>query len=316
MYSMRVFLSLVMLAAAAVLTSCAKREASRSFAPSRDVADETTMGASASSDPAAASTRAAPAGADMDDVAESKAQFDSLVEALEQYGGDEQSTVLNTNTLDVAAFVKGKSEQDLLRFVYEVRFSSPVAAKQVAQYLVQNTSDGAMLRDAAESLRFPVMLAGEKDDVPFMQETFDRLLETYAGEPPERIADPANAERWFNFFHSYAVLLHDSGCYARIASTLRAAGRSNFEQTLADWAECHWICTDPARDDVDTVSLLCRRIQDRGVYGENQATREQVKLFLRDARGSVEDARSVYKNIQPFYMRPDNQHQEQGDNNT
>lgn len=219
------------------------------------------------------------AAADVDEVGEKSGAFDNMLNSLRGYAGAEVE--ISTNRVDLASFVKGKSERDLLTFAQKSADTSPFAALQVLQYLLQHATNPDVLISAAGWHMELVPGFGDEDGRGLALEALDRIHEMYADETLAQFSDPARREWLLALLQKHVILLAlDDAELLRVARAARDHGRSDVEQSYADCFEALTLLRTGREEDKAASLRLFQRIRDRNAYGTYFAQKDVVDYWL------------------------------------
>ena len=229
---------------------------------------------------ACAATTPAPAGADLEKVAQNAVAFSNLVDSLRKFAGKE--TELNADTLDLESFVRGKSNRDLMKFARTARGKSPFAAMQVLDYLWRQDLDVESRIEIAGLRGDLAVQYGYEKDFAMARECVDWLVAT--------CADPVNAAAMSvrerdNLICTLARLTVnlDGQTYAaekKIADAIRASAQSDLDLAYADEFDAFALMREGKVENVPTARAYFESMRARGVYGTFFALKMRVDYWL------------------------------------
>lgn len=272
---------IVALMLAACLMACSKRETAE---PSKVIAASATTGESAAEQTStAAASENVPAAtaeeSDLEKVGERTGAFQDMMASLRSYAGAEVE--MNTNRVDIESFVKGKTERELLEFARTASQKSPYAAKQVAAYLLRNSTDPRIRIDAADLHTSFVPSLGDVEDRELALESFEMLKEYFADE--NLCASMTSKERQWLIAHmqNHVVdLILDSAAYYQMAQVIRQHAKTELEQSCADSYEAVSYIWGGKAGDIATVRSLYEQIRNRGAYDDLVLRKRSVDYWL------------------------------------
>lgn len=292
------------LAVAAGAASCSRKESTEAVQepvkPSESIAGE-AADAKAGAGTAAAGESVVAEGADLDKVEERTGVFQNMLDSLRTFSG--AGTEFDTNSINLAEFVKGKSEQDLRTFLENTFVTRPIAAKQVAEYLLDHATDTDIYLSVADRYSAIVPLWGTEADATRMAATAERLVAMYAESLSSFGNLKTDPDDWFNTLNSYAVIMHDSSYYLMMAAAARKPMATDYELSLADWSEFCGLVFGAEEPDANRAQTLLDQIKGRKFYGKLFFTEESVDWYLsRGVAQGIEVARRGYSQFKPYYL--------------
>ncbi len=253
-------------AALMLAASCAKREEAP---PAAATASKSKTAAAVPRAPATApaipEAPAAPAsGADLDQVALNAAAFSDLVDSLRKYAGKEIAT--NAATLDLEAFVQGKSAQEILTFAEMARYKSPYAVLQVLDYLWRQDLDTQLRIEVAERFGELAYEFGYAKDRARAYECMDWLIGVL-GDPGQAAA-MSDAERrdllrvYDGLSVSYGI--DASATCKKRADALRRTARSDLDRAKADEFEAFALLNTGQQERIPAARAILESLRARG----------------------------------------------------
>ena len=262
--------------------SCSRREAPP---PTAAPAAPMPVAAAANAPRAAASPVAipevppAPAGADLEKVAQNAAAFSDLVDSLRIFAGEE--TELNAATLDLETFVRGKSHRDLLKFAEAAQWKSPFAALQVFEYLWRQDLDFDIRLQIAGMLGDLANQFGYAKDRAVARECVDWLAATCANPTQAAAMSARERDNLLCTLHRLATNLDDRGATEKmIADAIRISAQSDLELAYADEFDAFALMRDGKTENIPAARAYFEAMRTRGVYGTFFALKMRVDYWL------------------------------------
>jgi len=216
--------------------------------------------------------------ADLDSVSESSIAFSDMLDNLRDATGVTQS--IDTNAIDLGSFVAGKSINDLLLFL-DTAVTRPVAAKQVAAYILTNTTDSTTYISAAVRYADLLDLAGDESDRAAGQSALDGIITIYEEELPYALDSAEGREEIMTLMHRYyGVLGWDQDTLQRLYTSWRAHGKTEVEYAYASEFEARWLMIRNQPGDREMARNLWQTIYDSGTFGRFFARRDVVENYM------------------------------------
>ena len=261
--------------------SCSKREDPPPAAATDPVS--TTPAAAVARAPAAVpaipEAPAAAAGADLEKVAEQAAAFENMVDSLRTFAGEDVE--LNADTLDLEAFLRGKSDRDLLTFAEGAQDKSPYAALQVLEYLIAHSADPRIRMKAASRYGDIASDYGNAQDRLRGGECFHLLADLRGDEAFVAILSPGERNELLTAMQRLALRLSlPPSAYQQMADVYRRHPTSAEDLTYADWFEAMGLLRTGKEENLTRMMACFRAIRDRGVYGRYFASQKAVDPWL------------------------------------
>ena len=217
--------------------------------------------------------------ANLDAVDEQGVAFDDMINSLRTYAGVE--TPMNTNQVDLASFVQGKSEQVLLEFAEQSSRTSPFAALQVFGYLAEHAKDPLVLVTAAGWYAELIQTYGYAEDREKAHDHFEQLLALYAAPESMQVMTPEDRERMIATIQKHTlVLAMESDVWKKVTPVIRQHAVSDVERTYADYYDAMAILWSGEADKYGEARNHLQAIKDRNVYGSYFAGQEEVTFWL------------------------------------
>ncbi len=262
--------------------SCSKREVPP---PDGATASESKTAAAAvprapAAVPAIPEAPAASAGADLEKVAQNAAAFEDMIDSLRKYAGEE--VAFNAATLDLAAFVRGKSDRELYKFALEARDKSPFAALQVLEYLWRRDLDVEFRIEIAGLLGDIASQVGYEKDRALARECVDWLAATCADPTQAAAMSARERDNLVCTLHRLAIHL-DGHTYAAeklIADAIRTSAQSDLELAYADEFDAFALMRAGQAENVPAARAYFEAMRARGVYGTFFALKSRVDYWL------------------------------------
>ena len=271
------------LLASCALVSCSPREEPppppAATTPSSSSATQSARAPAPVPSPTASPDVAASSGANLDQVVQNAEAFSDMIAALRDDGRGE--TRLNTDTLDLEAFIRGKSERDLLKFGEATQFIKPFAAMQVLGHLFRHSSDPKVRMDAAILFGDAATLFGGLKDRALARDCADQLI-AWRGEAgfTSALTSDERIELLHSMHRIVAMLDRDASPWLRMAAALRNNPFSDEDLSVADAFEAQARLQSGRAEDLPAMRALFESIRARGVYAEGYADRESVDRVL------------------------------------
>lgn len=265
------------------LAACSRREEppppSSSPLPAPAVADPLRSATPPAPAPATPETPAAAAGADLNQVAQNAAAFEDMVDSLRTFAGEDVE--LNAATLDLDAFVRGKSERDLLAFAEGAQEKTPYAALQVLDYLLTHSADPKIRMKAAARFGDVASEYGDAQDRRRGHECFDMLTGLRGDESFVAVLSPGERNELLTAMQRLALRLSlPPSAYLQMAAVYRDHPTSAEDLTYADWFEAMGLLRTGKEEDLPRMVACFRAIRERGVYGSYFASQKSIDRWL------------------------------------
>ena len=229
----------------------------------------------------------APAGVDLDKVARNAAAFADLVDSLRTFAGDEVE--LNAGTLDLAAFVQGKSDRDLLKFAKASQYKSPFAAMQVFDYLVKHSADPRIRMQAAWCFGDQAAMFGDAADRAHAKECYDLLVDFRGDDAFVAALSAADVDELLTAMQRLVVTvpLDEQIAYRQLSAQLRNHPTSAEDLTYADWFDAMAGLESNSENGIIQMLAHLRTIRERGVYGRYYAQKETIDHWLAKTQEQI-----------------------------
>lgn len=231
--------------------------------------------------PALAETPAASAaGADLEKVAQSAAAFSDLIDALRTFAGEEVEA--NPTRLDLESFVRGKSDNDLLKFAEAAQYKSPFAAMQVLEHLLAHAADPRIRMMAAWRFADLAAIYGDANDRARARKCFGLLADFRADDAFVAALSPSDRDELLTALQRLVITLDldERESFGRMAGLLRDHPTSAEDLSTADWFEAMALLRSGNAADLPKMMACMQAIRDRGVYGHFFADKEVVDRWL------------------------------------
>ena len=231
--------------------------------------------------PALAETPAASAaGADLEKVAQSAAAFSDLIDALRTFAGEEVET--NPARLDLESFVRGKSDNDLLKFAEAAQYKSPFAAMQVLEHLLAHAADPRIRMMAAWRFADLAAIYGDANDRARARKCFGLLADFRADDAFVAALSPSDRDELLTALQRLVITLDldERESFRQMAGLLRDHPTSAEDLSTADWFEAMALLRSGNAADLPKMMACMQAIRDRGVYGHFFADKEVVDRWL------------------------------------
>lgn len=231
--------------------------------------------------PALAETPAASAaGADLEKVAQSAAAFSDLIDALRTFAGEEVEA--NPTRLDLESFVRGKSDNDLLKFAEAAQYKSPFAAMQVLEHLLAHAADPRIRMMAAWRFADLAAIYGDANDRSRARKCFGLLADFRADDAFVAALSPSDRDELLTALQRLVITLDldERESFRQMAGLLRDHPTSAEDLSTADWFEAMALLRSGNAADLPKMMACMQAIRDRGVYGHFFADKEVVDRWL------------------------------------
>ena len=229
----------------------------------------------------------APAGADLEKVAQSAAAFADLVDSLRTFAGEEVES--NAGTLDLDAFVRGKSDRDLMKFAEAAQYKSPFAAMQVLDYLVAHSADPKIRMVAAWRFGDQAALFGDAADRARAKECYDLLVDFRGDDAFVATLSAADVDELLTAMQRLVVTvpLDEQIAYRQLSAQLRNHPTSAEDLTYADWFDAMAGLESNSENGIIQMLAHLRTIRERGVYGRYYAQKETIDHWLAKTQEQI-----------------------------
>ena len=292
-------------AALALALSCSKREEpppAAAPAPAPKIAGAATPRAPAPA-PAMPEAPAAPAaGADLEKVAQNAAAFSDLVDSLRTFAGEEVEA--NPARLDLESFVRGKSENDLLKFAEAAQNKSPFAAMQVLEHLLAQAADPRIRMMAAWRFADLAAIYGDANDRARARKCFDLLADFRADDAFVAALSVPDRNELLTAMQRLVITLDldERESFRQMAGLLRNHPTSAEDLSTADWFEAMALLRSGNAADLPKMMACMQAIRERGVYGRFFAQKEIVDRWLAKTPEQVRDEQTRLLELQTKYQ--------------
>ncbi len=267
------------------LVACSRREEPAAPPPAATAPEVTATAAETPRTPkpapALAETPAASAaGADLEKVAQSAAAFSDLIDALRTFAGEELEA--NPARLDLESFVRGKSDNDLLKFAEAAQYKSPFAAMQVLEHLLAQAADPRIRMMAAWRFADLAAIYGDANDRARARKCFGLLADFRADDAFVAALSPSDRDELLTALQRLVITLDldERESFRQMAGLLRDHPTSAEDLSTADWFEAMALLRSGNAADLPKMMACMQAIRDRGVYGHFFADKEVVDRWL------------------------------------
>ena len=274
-------------------TACSKREADVPPPPPATAAASNAVklarppaGHPAAPAPSAASG-SAPAGADLDEIAQNAAAFSDLLDSLRKFAGEE--TEISAATLDLETFVRGKSGRDLLKFAEAAQYKSPFAAMQVFDYLATHSADPRIRMQAAWLFGDQAALYGDAAGRARAKECYDLLVDFRGDDAFLAALSAADVDELLTAMQRLVVTvpLDEQVAYRQLSAQLRNHPSSAKDLTYADWFDAMASLESNSEKGISQMLAHLRAIRERGVYGRYFAQKATIDHWLAKTQEQI-----------------------------
>lgn len=222
---------------------------------------------------------APPAAADLEKVEQAAAAFGDMVDSLRKFAGEEVE--LNADTLDLEAFLRGKSDRDLLTFAEGAQDKSPYAALQVLEYLLAHSADPRIRMKAAWRYGDIASDYGNAQDRLRGGECFHVLADLRGDEAFVAILSPGERNELLTAMQRLLLRLSlPPSAYQQMADVHRRHPASAEDLTYADWFEAMGLLRTGQEEHLTRMMACFRAIRERGVYGRYFADPQSIDRWL------------------------------------
>ena len=220
------------------------------------------------------------AGADLEKVAQSAAAFSDLIDALRTFAGEEVET--NPARLDLESFVRGKSDNDLLKFAEAAQYKSPFAAMQVLEHLLAHAADPRIRMMAAWRFADLAAIYGDANDRSRARKCFGLLADFRADDAFVAALSPSDRDELLTALQRLVITLDldERESFRQMAGLLRDHPTSAEDLSTADWFEAMALLRSGNAADLPKMMACMQAIRERGVYGHFFADKEVVDRWL------------------------------------
>jgi len=201
-------------------------------------------------------------------------RFDDMLALMTDAAND--STYFRTNSIDVALFVRGKTEEDIWQVANSAKMTMPFVAKQLLEYLLETSSSLTMLEYAAGLYADNLMLVGGPDDQPRVKVACAKIAHALQATPAED--RPAYLERSLAVLNKHATIFDDDELRSKLAQLAQAYSESPIGATLADYYTAQQIMLSSGDAAPAKARLLA--IKKRNAYGAIDATEDDIDTML------------------------------------
>ena len=266
------------------LTACSRREEPPPPAavsqPAPAMAEPLRSATPAAAAPAIPEAPAAVAGADLEKVAQNAAAFSDLVDSLRKFAGEEVEA--NPARLDLESFVRGKSDNDLLKFAEAAQYKSPFAAMQVLEHLLAHAADPRIRMMAAWRFADLAAIYGDANARARAQKCFSLLAEYRADDAFVAALSPSDRDELLTALQRLVITLDldERESFRQMAGLLRDHPTSAEDLSTADWFEAMVLLRSGNAADLPKMMACLQAIRERGVYGRFFADKEVVDRWL------------------------------------
>ena len=235
----------------------------------------------------AAAPAPAPAGADLEKIAQNAAAFSDLVDSLRTFAGEEVES--NAGTLDLDAFVRGKSDRDLMKFAEAAQYKSPFAAMQVLDYLVAHSADSKIRMVAAWRFGDQAALFGDAADRARAGVCYDMLVAFRGDDAFVATLSPSDRDELLTAMQRLVVTvpLDEPSAYRQLSAQLRNHPTSAEDLTYADWFDAMAGLESNSENGISRMLAHLRAIRERGVYGRYFAQKESIDHWLAKTQEQI-----------------------------
>ena len=280
------------------LAACSRREeppppsSSPRPAPTKEASCRAApLNASAPANPAA--PPAPIAGADLEQVAQQADAFADMVDALRQPADAEDE--INTDTLDLESFIRGKSERELLNFAEAMPFKRPYAAMQVLEYLFRHSPDPRIRMEAAIGFGDAATLFGYLKDRALARECFDHLAALRADSAfLSALPQSAKMDLLYGMHRIACGLELDAAGWMQMATALRKCPLSDRDLSIADAFEADALLRGCRAEDLPRIRALYEAIRARGAYDKAYASKESVDRRLAQSDAELKEIQAQW----------------------
>ena len=289
--------------ALALATSCSKRaEPPPAAAPAPKIAAAEVPRAPAPAPALPEVPAAAMPGADLEKIAQNAAAFSDLVDSLRKFAGEEVES--NPARLDLESFVRGKSENDLLKFAEAAQYKSPFAAMQVLEHLLAQAADPRIRMMAAWRYADLAASFGDANDRARARKCFDLLADFRADDAFVAALSVPDRNELLTALQRLVITLDldERESFRQMAGLLRNHPTSAEDLSTADWFEAMALLRSGNAADLPKMMACMQAIRERGVYGRFFAQKEIVDRWLAKTPEQVRDEQTRLLELQTKYQ--------------
>jgi hypothetical protein len=216
-----------------------------------------------------------------------------MVDALRHPADDENE--INTDTIYLESFIRGKSERDLLKFAEAAQFKRPYAALQVLGYLFRHSPDPQIRMETAILFGNTATLFGYLKDRALARECFNHLTDLRADSAFLSSLPHGKQMNLLYGMQGIACGLElDASAWKQMVSSLRKCPLSDRDLSIADAFEAATLLRGCRAEDIPRIRALYEAIRSRGVYDKSYASEESVDRHLAQSDDEIKNAQAQW----------------------
>ena len=188
----------------------------------------------------------------------------------------------NPARLDLESFVRGKSDNDLLKFAEAAQYKSPFAAMQVLEHLLAHAADPRIRMMAAWRFADLAAIYGDANDRSRARKCFGLLADFRADDAFVAALSPSDRDELLTALQRLVITLDldERESFRQMAGLLRDHPTSAEDLSTADWFEAMALLRSGNAADLPKMMACMQAIRERGVYGHFFADKEVVDRWL------------------------------------
>ena len=203
-------------------------------------------------------------------------KFSDMLGSLVKFAGSD--IYMKTNKINLAEFVKGKTDEELYMFIKNSLYKSPYASKQVCEYLLERIKSDTMYLDVSHNYADLLSLVGDKSDIKRAKSICEKVETVYITS--DKYQTSRERENIIIIMNAYGTILFDDKMRKNIVDTIRKYGKTPEEQSAADYYDAMLKIENGTPENLNKARSLLNGIQKRGVYSYYDATHKDVKNWL------------------------------------
>jgi len=220
-------------------------------------------------------------------------KFSDMLDSLVKFAGGD--IYMKTNTIDLAEFVKGKTDEELCVFMKKSKLKSPYASKQVTEYLLKHITNETMYLDVSHNYTSLLRLIGDENDISRAVSACQKVKKIYINS--DKYQTHKEREDVIIIMNAYGIVLIDNKLRKDIIDTIRTFGKTPEEQSAADYYDAMLKIENGSPENLTKAKSLLNGIKKRGIYSYYDATPKQVKRWLDNFDEWSDKIKEMKKNI-------------------
>ncbi len=220
-------------------------------------------------------------------------KFSDMLGSLVKFAGGD--IFMKTNTIDLAEFVKGKTDEELYMFIKNSLYKSPYASKQVCEYLLERIKNDAMYLDVSHTYADLLSLIGSKSDITRAELICKKVEEIYVKS--DQYQSSKEREGIIIIVNAYGTILLNNKIRKNLIYIIRKYGKTPEEQSAADYYDAMLKIENNSTENLTKAKTLLKGIKKRGVYSYYDATHKDVKNWLDNFDEWADKIKELKKNM-------------------